>query len=1176
MKKFFCNILLIALVIIPFSVKADGDTDGNGGAITGDTTIDVNTGIRISGNGDYGIRITVVDENGNIKSARTVDYWQSAFPSSTIKQMPGSTYKTAIVNGGGLSYSPLSSFGNYSYSTAPATHISGAGTGTWNNKHLTLQKMVDQAVNGDSCKNPEFLNDVGFDICKYVENNECEELKKIYILIEPLVRMHNNNGVYYVFSGTEAANYFAAAHAAGEISTDTYKNNFGGSVYRNLINMYLTNQDDDSLQYRLKSNGAIYAYFTSKPTSSNAGNEPSNRMDLFAGKTRDSNGNPWGSSMQLVWLGRAAKDCEPKECCIPCSVANVEGCDPDDCCYDEKLPVSTDGTTEACKPWKDYWNERGDFEDVCFPKCDPNTDPNGCCDDPDYLREHPGYYEQYCTEEKKCPIPKLKPEYVAPYCDEENGYDEDSVPVNTAYFRDGVFNSNGGQFSDYNKIEKIEPLAPYLPSEWIDRIVEQYKDNTFLAVAYREDSRYTTKVNDYCKMHCQEIFEVTLPENYPYVNAGRYFKWTIKGSESTIAKAADGKLCAVDIDLDKAIDTYVGYNQKAQSAASAAANLHCGSLPFYGLDRAGGAYNCNDYASQGKKIGVCCSIQCKKWQTYTYTCGCDAHGNGCHTCSARVCVEWETVEEAEARCYGSLLSECGKIDANYAQYVEGFAAKMAELTKSIEQCNSIGQEIDVDMGVELNYHTFFNDYSYSTVNPDEIEVTPGAGAYAIAYRCVDNEETDDCNKDEHKFVLSDRGHEGKNPYAIKCKNSKTTWNEIEKYPEIEKLGGPITESIPVYEPNVVYGYGTGMYYDFQNVTMINGIVGFDRNSGTYIGGDSFYTFRETWNTTFLGFISTSKIYELNEKINACTCKDGEIRNMEDDGTCSCTREVSYSNFINSGYNNYQTLPDGTLRVEFMNPTGLYPINLIYWTIGSVDENGRGHFDSILADSNVDGEGHDLCTNNECPDGEDCCIYDDPNGACRLKIKNIIIATPDNDGDCEEPPCKPTPDDNGRCEDEPCDDTDPDDTGDCVDENGNPTGNCEKSTDLNIIYRVIDLDNPFPGTDAGGRTPGVNWQGKEDVIKNNREQEGSAIYNSGVEPLYSMTLTPAIIKEIRAGNHRTDNLLGYTSSMMYPTGPAEPGGGYSLFLHRYLDGNLKIKYDEREQFNYIQKTGDGVK
>lgn len=896
-------------------------------------------------------------------------------------------------------------------------------------------------------------------------------------------------------------------------------------------------------------------------------------------------------------------ECED-ECCIPCSVSNVEGCDPDDCCYDEDLPVSTDGTTEACKPWDDYWNGRGDWEEVCNPKCDPNTDPNGCCDDPEYLREHPGYYEAYCMPKNKtCPIPSLNPEYIAPYCDEINGIDLDFVPLNTAYFRDPVFNSNGGQFSDYNKVELIEKFKGHLklPLEWLERVVKEYDENTFLAVAYREDSRYTTKINDYCSMHCQELFEVTLPENYPYVNAGRYFKWTLYGSKSTIANAADVKLCAIDIDLDKAIDDYQDYSANTVGPATALANVTCHEK--YGVQPVidGEFDSCEGYADEIVSAPGCASdYVCLAYAEQGECCdSCpdyDAGGHqiGSHPCNCKplyVCTS--ELHDAAARNWyariggthynpgcGSpgatfseaMIKECNKKVFEYKVHVEGYSSYVEGIYNSIAKCNSLtDDDIEIDMGVQLNYYTFFNDYHYSTLN-DEIDAIDSGGSFADNYLCANNGDTDECNKDEHKFALGDRSHDGQNPNAISCDNT-TRWTEVEKYVDYKKVCGP--GSVSAVNPNDELK----LDYDSNGVKMLN-INGFSRCGGFRDGvaGPEFdYTLAESWNTIYMAYVSASKLYELNEEINACTCKDGEIMDSVD-GTCTCEREVSYSDFINSGYNNYQQLPDGTLKVEFMNPTGLYPINLIYWTIGSVDENGRGHFDSMLSDPNVDGTGHDLCDQNECPDGEDCCRYDDPRGICRIKIKNRIIATPDNTGDCEEPPCYPEPDDNGRCDNKPCPDPDPDDVGDCVDDNGNPTGKCEKSTDLNLIYRVIDLDNPFPGTDGRGRTPGVNWMGKEDVITNNRNMEGSAIYNKDVEPLYSMTLTPALIKEIRAGNHKTDSLLGYTSSMMYPEGPTEPGGGYSLFLHRYLETNdsIKIKYDDREQFSNIQKTGDGVK
>lgn len=1134
----------------------------------------------INGNDYSGVRVTLVDDNGDIISGtHSMDFWNTIPYNARAKT--GSKWRSYYINnyGSGLASESFTGVGGYVNSnvTDDTSLIGGINFKTQHELiENELNKEIENYKKTKKCEEFKLFSLLGYnDFCNDIKNPECEEtLNKIYILVEPMYYV-NYKKKNIAVTGTELA---AMIYNTRINKGDNYSTaNLNRSAFDNAItNMYLTGKD---AQYDFKANNKVYNNFDAYASGLsdiniinyyNSSEEAKKVLKAAIGYSNDL--YPLGNSMHLVWLGTwAGEVCEPKGCCIPCSVANVEGCDEDDCCYDEDLPISTDGTTEACVPFDEYWDGHDDEHDwnkVCEPKCIPSPSNDYCCDDEEFLNQQPpGYYEEYCMpKDGKCDVPSLKPEYIANYCDEDN-------ENNVSYFRDAVFNSTNGQFSDWSKIEDIEEYIKNndgsLPIDWINRVVSEYKNNTFLAIAYKEDTRYTTKINDYCNMHCQEIFEVELPDNYPYVNAGRYFKWTIKDSKSTIAKAIGGRLCAVDIDLDKAIEDYVDLNEKAQSAAYGAANLHCGNLEEWGLKQTNGTYTCDSYADKAKKIdGTGCNARkCKPgYNNYTqdtcydeennpYSCGCLYNDQG-----VSCCTQAETDNEAEERGYKEFLAKCKEIENEYLYNVVDYAGKAGGIIGSIEQCSSVGLELEMDMGVELNYQTSFGpENTYST--PDEINKTSGGGETGVVFACVDNEETNNCNKEEHKFVLSDRSNvHGEN--AISCKNS-TTWSEEGKeYQDTSDRGtGSNTEESVVYKPFEV----SNNKYNSGNVTMLDGIKGFDRKSGEYDGGESLYTFENTWNTIYMGFISNSDFYELNEKINACTCKNGEVQNLENGG-CTCTKEVSYSNFTTS-YNNYQTLSDGTLKVEFMNPTGLYPIKLRYWTIGSLDENGEGHFDSILTERSVDGTGHELCD-------DDGCDYDDPNGKCRLIIKNRIIATPDNNGNCDEPPCDPEPDDNGKCNNEPC--ADPDDFGDCIDSSGNFI--CEKSNDLNIIYRVIDLDNPFPGTDSKGRSPGVNWIGHEDIIKNNRGVEGNALYNSNnVEPLYSMTLTPALIKEIRAGNQASDPTLGYTSSVTYPTGPAEPGGGYSLFLHQYLEPKgLKINYDDSKQFNDIQKTGDGVK
>lgn len=105
------------------------------------------------------------------------------------------------------------------------------------------------------------------------------------------------------------------------------------------------------------------------------------------------------------------------------------------------------------------------------------------------------------------------------------------------------------------------------------------------------------------------------------------------------------------------------------------------------------------------------------------------------------------------------------------------------------------------------------------------------------------------------------------------------------------------------------------------------------------------------------------------------------------------------------------------------------------------------------------------------------------------------------------------------------------------EGQNPPAECdpddgdeEDSTGIDVIYRPIDLSDPFPGETGTGRETGSNWcyyndctndnATVEDVILENRNVEGNDVYN--LEPIYTITLTPAVIQEIRNYNDSVDN------------------------------------------------------
>ena len=96
----------------------------------------------------------------------------------------------------------------------------------------------------------------------------------------------------------------------------------------------------------------------------------------------------------------------------------------------------------------------------------------------------------------------------------------------------------------------------------------------------------------------------------------------------------------------------------------------------------------------------------------------------------------------------------------------------------------------------------------------------------------------------------------------------------------------------------------------------------------------------------------------------------------------------------------------------------------------------------------------------------------------------------------------------------------------------PDPDGDKLGDINLIYRPIDLSNPFPGINGTGRETGSNWCNDGDCsndngfveyfILKNRGEDTDDVYN--IEPMYSFTLTPSIIREIR--NYNKENT--YTS------------------------------------------------
>lgn len=127
-----------------------------------------------------------------------------------------------------------------------------------------------------------------------------------------------------------------------------------------------------------------------------------------------------------------------------------------------------------------------------------------------------------------------------------------------------------------------------------------------------------------------------------------------------------------------------------------------------------------------------------------------------------------------------------------------------------------------------------------------------------------------------------------------------------------------------------------------------------------------------------------------------------------------------------------------------------------------------------------------------------------------------------------------------------------------------------STKAKVIYRTIDLNNPFPGrginsnktgfslTNQKSRTPGYNWNSINTVnekILNARGVKGYNLYNK--EPLYTITLKPDDIRMIRKYNEKTS----YNNFDLKCVNKDNSASCISYFIHSsstIIGKNLNIK------------------
>ena len=107
----------------------------------------------------------------------------------------------------------------------------------------------------------------------------------------------------------------------------------------------------------------------------------------------------------------------------------------------------------------------------------------------------------------------------------------------------------------------------------------------------------------------------------------------------------------------------------------------------------------------------------------------------------------------------------------------------------------------------------------------------------------------------------------------------------------------------------------------------------------------------------------------------------------------------------------------------------------------------------------------------------------------------------------------------------------------------------------LIYRPIDLSNPFPGKNGKGRTAGSNWS-KSDITNYITSRQDA--YTK--QPMYSFTLTPSNIKTIREYNKK------HTYDDFNLECKGEGTACFSNFIQNYINTSKSFCFRAKSEWN----------
>ena len=1081
-------------------------------------------------NSYVGVRVSIVNADGTQKKGtKILDFWTSD-PKKIYGDIKKSDkIRSLIVNGSNPLFRTVPSIGG---------NIDSA-MGDYTNARITLKNEVIESSNTKQVLPDGYLKKLGINKWEDFDDDD-------HILFEPLFVVTIKN-TSYIGTGTEI--FYLLMYREKEATWLQY--DFITQITSKMVLVEKSDdeKDDTEQTYTLNSNGVKYSTYDNIPQGTN---ELKNDPNIVLKKAN-------GYAMELIWLKPYIIDKHPL-CCIPCDTGDEklnkqlakylenfnqengtnEVCDPYNCEGEDEIATGIDSSGNlVCEPYT---------HDDC---CDPSKED--CCIigtqlcDGSVVDEQ--YYNLYCSQDNGCKYPINLPNAQTGVCTTDNS-------DNKSIFEDGNFSDI---IYDYKNLFYQDEIKIYQP------------ENT----------------STYCETYCQEKIIIELPKNYPYANAGRYFTWTISDKDDSLVKETVEKNCATDIKLDKWMNDYrtkiieienalskwnekgiysdiSGENlakrrtelntamRKCIASAKGSSNEILEGMTEEGKNKIGNdALKEVEDTGDVKETGIEKKIKkdnknkadelsslysdfnniskneleekCGNQCTVEMTFGGFYKINPNDLPKDKDSEEYKNLIESEKEkikreaIVASIAAEIqSRVNACISQFDGGYVQTLANAKGDIlkEHRNNSG---DIE------------NYTFEGNNPENATLN---SLISDLKKCQYNyDENEDTEKSNVKNTLLNLNF----LYSTYLSTSEYSNSDI----DVTTTNSSITSSkgcIQITEneecnPNLIFESSscrTGkVIVNDKTMYLISSLPGLLNSNKSY----NYENLLNYWNSYFFAKSRFENEYKLKNNINACVCKDGTIINANDDGSCECPDMSSKTEIIADISNQYScyfewkttkyytTISSGNLSVEYMTPTGLYPLSLDYSNIGT-----NGHFSQLMKDGVLKNVSH-------CEDGT--CHYSDEDGKCYFIVDNEVII---DGGFIEDSICP-----EGICE--------PDDKctgGDCS--NFCEVGKCSNDSSvggMEIIYRQIDLNNPFPD-----REPGKNWQGNEEIITNNRDVDGNKLYSSNLEPIYSITMTPSTIKEIRKVNNALNYDYSSISTMLFDDNKITGGVSY------VLRGNLK--------------------